>query len=104
MVLSPTKQAFPDQSIKRLELELELRRLELQDKASEREAAARLKEQEFRESQSVSTPSDGPEVSGAPELSSVGIADGDKADTPAANLRSPRPITSLLHKGSKSVA
>ncbi|CAL8349338.1 unnamed protein product [Boreogadus saida] len=44
------------------------------------------------------------EVSGAPELSSVGIADGDKADTPAENLRSPRPITSLLHKGSKSVA
>ena len=34
MTLSPTKQAFPDQSIRRLELELELRRLELQDKAS----------------------------------------------------------------------
>ncbi|XP_056441423.1 uncharacterized protein LOC130378840 [Gadus chalcogrammus] len=31
-----------------------------------------------RESQSVSTPSDGPVVSGALELSSVGIADGDK--------------------------
>lgn len=29
-------------------MELELRRLELQDKASEREAAARLKEQEFK--------------------------------------------------------
>ena len=48
MALSPKKQAFPDQSIRRLELELELRRLELQDKTSEREAAARLREQEFR--------------------------------------------------------
>lgn len=48
MAVLPTKQAFPDQSIRKLELELELRRLELQDKASEREAAARLKEQEFK--------------------------------------------------------
>ena len=35
---------FPDQSIRKLELELELQQLELQDKASEREAAARIKE------------------------------------------------------------
>ena len=44
-----------------------------------------------RESHSVSTPSDGPEVSVAPELSSVGIADDDKVTLALSRNTSVRP-------------